>query len=234
MWTQRLMQIRHGSLNSMAAVGHLYTPPSQNVLAFLTANITLPGWSRSNNSTRKSDSWKYWRVENERYIYSYVLVGGFFTAIFGGWDSALVTPGNLYGNRLLHRHYHRHDEKIQTHRKRRTFFQSRLVQSGEKVCTLMLIVVAVQLDILLNTNYIRNNCFASALLEWAAFHCGKYKFNGDPVSAYQSKKQLMLLTTKIGRTEETTIRRTSNMAILRPDTTFGGVTVNEYLLTKHN
>ena len=38
----------------------------------------------------------------------------------------------LYGNRLFHRHYHRHDEKIETHRKRRTFFQSRLVRSGEK------------------------------------------------------------------------------------------------------
>ena len=40
--------------------------------------------------------------------------------------------GHLYGNRLLHRYHHRHDEKVQTHRKRRTFFQSRLVRSGEK------------------------------------------------------------------------------------------------------
>lgn len=60
------------------------------------------------------------------------LAGGFFTAIFGGWDSALVTLVVFMAIDFFHRHHHRHDEKIETHGKRRTFFQSRLVRSGEK------------------------------------------------------------------------------------------------------
>ena len=87
--------------------------------------------------------------------------------------------GRLYGNRLLHRHHHRHDEKVQTHGKRRTFFQSRLVRFGEKGlhfnadrrCSSDGYSAEYQL-------YPR--CSLHQLLpERTAFHRGKYKFMGD-------------------------------------------------------
>ena len=48
------------------------------------------------------------------------LVGGFLLPF---WRLGLCSgdTGRLYGNRLLHRYHHRHDEKIETHGKRRTF-----------------------------------------------------------------------------------------------------------------
>ena len=43
------------------------------------------------------------------------LVGGFFTANF--WRLGLCSgdTGRLYGNRLFHRHHHRHDGKKSKH-----------------------------------------------------------------------------------------------------------------------
>ena len=60
------------------------------------------------------------------------LVGGFFTAIFGGWDSALVTLVVFMAIDFFTGIITAMMKKFETHRKRRTFFQSWLVRSGEK------------------------------------------------------------------------------------------------------
>ena len=80
------------------------------------------------------------------------LVGGFFTAIFGGWDSALVT---LVVFMAIDFFTGRHDEKSKHTESGGLSSKAGWFGLAKKVCTLMLIVVAVRMDILLNTNYIR-------------------------------------------------------------------------------
>ena len=114
------------------------------------------------------------------------LVGGFYCHF---WRLGLCScdTGRLYGNRLFHRHHHRYDEKVQTHRKRRTFFQSRLVRSGEKSlhfnadrrCSSDGYSAEYQLH--------PGCCLHQLLPERTAFHRRKYIAHGDSISACNSK-----------------------------------------------
>ena len=112
------------------------------------------------------------------------LVGGFFTAIFGGWDSALVTLVVFMAIGGL---------------------SSKAGWFGlaKKVCTLMLIVVAVRMDILLNTNYIRDAVCISFCLNELLSIVENTSLMGIPYPP-AIKKAIDVLQTKIGRTEETT------------------------------
>ena len=84
------------------------------------------------------------------------LVGGFFTAIFGGWDSALVTLVVFMAidfftgiiTAIMKKSKHTESGGLSS--------KAGWFGLAKKVCTLMLIVVAVRMDILLNTNYIRD------------------------------------------------------------------------------
>ena len=79
------------------------------------------------------------------------------------------------------------------------------VQFGlaKKVCTLMLIVVAVRMDILLNTNYIRDAVCISFCLNELLSIVENTSLMGIPYPP-AIKKAIDVLQTKIGRTEETT------------------------------
>ena len=84
------------------------------------------------------------------------LAGGFFTAIFGGWDSALVTLVVFMAidfftgiiTAMMKKSKHTESGGLSS--------KAGWFGLAKKVCTLMLIVVAVRMDILLNTNYIRD------------------------------------------------------------------------------
>ena len=100
------------------------------------------------------------------------LVGGFFTAIFGGWDSALVTLVVFMAidfftgiiTAMMKKSKHTESGGLSS--------KAGWFGLAKKVCTLMLIVVAVRMDI---------------LLKRTAFHRGKYIAHGDSVSARNPK-----------------------------------------------
>ena len=74
---------------------------------------------------------------------------------------------------------------------------------AKKVCTLMLIVVAVRMDILLNTNYIRDAVCISFCLNELLSIVENTSLMGIPYPP-AIQKAIDVLQTKIGRTEETT------------------------------
>ena len=163
------------------------------------------------------------------------LVGGFFTAIFGGWDSALVTLVVFMAidfftgiiTAMMKKSKHTESGGLSS--------KAGWFGLAKKVCTLMLIVVAVRMDILLNTNYIRDAVCISFCLNELLSIVENTSLMGIPYPP-AIKKQSMFCKRKSAERKKPPTRRKSNMTILRPDatTTFGGVTVNEYLLTKHN
>ena len=135
------------------------------------------------------------------------LVGGFFTAIFGGWDSALVTlvvfmaidffTGIITAIITAMMKKSKHTESGGLSSKAGWF------GLAKKVCTLMMIVVAVRMDILLNTNYIRDAvCIGFCLNELLSI-IENTSLMGIPFPP-AFKKAIDVLQTKIGRTEETT------------------------------
>lgn len=164
---------------------HLYKCIKNDILSGeLAPDYKLP----SKRSFAKNLGISTITVENERYhLCSCRLGRRLFYCHF--WRLGLCSgdTSRLYGNRLFHRHHHCHDEKVQTHRKRRTFFQSWLVRSGEKSlhfnadrrCSSDGYSAEYQLH--------PRRCLHQLLPERTAFHCGKYKFNGDPVSACNPK-----------------------------------------------
>ncbi len=163
------------------------------------------------------------------------LAGGFFTALFGGWDSALVTLVVFMAidfftgiiTAMMKKSKHTESGGLSS--------KAGWFGLAKKVCTLMLIVVAVRMDILLNTNYIRDAVCISFCLNELLSIVENTSLMESRIRL-QFKKQLMFCKRKSAEPKKRPTRRTSNMTILRPDatTTFGGVTVNEYLLTKHN
>ena len=104
------------------------------------------------------------------------LAGGFFTAIFGGWDSALVTLVVFMAidfftgiiTAMMKKSKHTESGGLSS--------KAGWFGLAKKVCTLMLIVVAVRMDILLNTNYIRRVC------EYRD-RCKSCGFSGFPMAA---------------------------------------------------
>ena len=131
------------------------------------------------------------------------LVGGFFTAIFGGWDSALVTLVVFMAidfftgiiTAMMKKSKHTESGGLSS--------KAGWFGLAKKVCTLMLIVVAVRMDILLNTNYIRDAvCISFCLNELLSIVENTSLMRIPYPPAIQ--KAIDVLQTKIGRTEETT------------------------------
>ena len=131
------------------------------------------------------------------------LAGGFFTAIFGGWDSALVTLVVFMAidfftgiiTAMMKKSKHTESGGLSS--------KAGWVGLAKKVCTLMLIVVAVRMDILLNTNYIRDAVCISFCLNELLSIVENTSLMGIPYPP-AIKKAIDVLQTKIGRTEETT------------------------------
>jgi toxin secretion/phage lysis holin len=131
------------------------------------------------------------------------LAGGFFTAIFGGWDSALVTLVVFMAidfftgiiTAMMKKSKHTESGGLSS--------KAGWFGLAKKVCTLMLIVVAVRMDILLNTNYIRDAVCISFCLNELLSIVENTSLMGIPYPP-AIKKAIDVLQTKVGRTEETT------------------------------
>lgn len=129
------------------------------------------------------------------------VVGGFIAAIFGGWDSALVTLIVFMGVDFF------------TGVVTAAMGKSKHTDSGglsskagwfglaKKVCTLLLIAVAVRMDILLGTTYIRDAVCISFCLNELLSIVENTSLMGVPYPP-AIKKAIDVLQTKIGRMEE--------------------------------
>lgn len=84
------------------------------------------------------------------------LVGGFIAAIFGGWDSALVTLVIFMGIDFFTGVVTAAMKKSKHTDSGGLFSKANWFGLAKKVCTLLLIAVAVRMDILLGTTYIRD------------------------------------------------------------------------------
>lgn len=129
------------------------------------------------------------------------IVGGFITTLLGGWDSALVTLIVFMGVDFF------------TGVVTATMGKSKHTDSGglsskagwfglaKKVCTLLLIVVAVRMDILLGTTYIRDAVCISFCLNELLSIVENTSLMGVPFPPV-IKKAIDVLQTKVGRAEE--------------------------------
>ena len=130
------------------------------------------------------------------------MVGGFLSSLFGGWDSALVTLLIFMGidfatgfiTAAMGRSKHSKNGGLSS--------KAGWFGLAKKVCTLLLIVVAVRIDILIGTNYIRDAVCISFCLNELLSIVENTSLMGIPYPAV-IKKAIDVLQTKVGRTEET-------------------------------
>jgi len=129
------------------------------------------------------------------------LIGGFVAVIFGGWDSALVTLVIFMGIDFF--------TGVVTAAMRKSKHTDSGVLSSKagwfglakKVCTLLLIAVAVRMDILLGTTYIRDAVCISFCLNELLSIVENTSLMGVPFPP-AIKKAIDVLQTKVGRTED--------------------------------
>ena len=129
------------------------------------------------------------------------VVGGFIAAIFGGWDSALVTLIVFMGvdfftgvvTAAMGRSKHTDSGGLSS--------KAGWIGLAKKVCTLLLIAVAVRMDILLGTTYIRDAVCISFCLNELLSIIENATLMGIPYPPV-IKKAIDVLQTKVGRTEE--------------------------------
>lgn len=131
------------------------------------------------------------------------LLGGFIAAIFGGWDSALVTLVIFMGIDFF-------TGVVTAAMKKSKHTDSGGLSSkagwfglAKKVCTLLLIAVAVRMDILLGTTYIRDAVCISFCLNELLSIVENTCLMGIPFPP-AIKKAIDVLQTKVGRIEEET------------------------------
>ena len=129
------------------------------------------------------------------------IVGGFITTLLGGWDSALVTLIVFMGVDFF------------TGVVTAAMGKSKHTDSGglsskagwcglaKKVCTLLLIAVAVRMDILLGTTYIRDAVCISFCLNELLSIIENTTLMGIPYPP-AIKKAIDVLKTKVCRIEE--------------------------------
>ena len=130
------------------------------------------------------------------------MVGGFLSSLFGGWDSALVTLLIFMGidfatgfiTAAMGRSKHSKNGGLSS--------KAGWFGLAKKVCTLLLIVAAVRIDILIGTNYIRDAVCISFCLNELLSIVENTSLMGIPYPA-PIKKAIDVLQTKVGRTEET-------------------------------
>ena len=129
------------------------------------------------------------------------VVGGFIAAIFGGWDSALVTLIVFMGvdfltgvvTAAMGRSKHTDSGGLSS--------KAGWIGLAKKVCTLLLIAVAVRMDILLGTTYIRDAVCISFCLNELLSIVENTSLMGVPFPP-AIKKAIDVLQTKVGRIEE--------------------------------
>ena len=129
------------------------------------------------------------------------LVGGFIAAIFGGWDSALVTLvifmsiDFFTGVVTAAMRKSKHTESGGLSSKTGWF------GLAKKVCTLMLIAVAVRMDIMLGTTYIRDAVCISFCLNELLSIIENTSCMGVPYPD-SIKKAIEVLQKKAGRLDD--------------------------------
>ena len=129
------------------------------------------------------------------------IVGGFITTLLGGWDSALVTLIVFMGvdfftgvvTAAMGRSKHTDSGGLSS--------KAGWIGLAKKVCTLLLIVVAVRMDILLGTTYIRDAVCISFCLNELLSIIENTTLMGIPYPPV-IKKAIDVLQTKVGRAEE--------------------------------
>ena len=129
------------------------------------------------------------------------LEGGFFTAIFGGWDSAIITllvfmaVDFLTGIATAAVGKSKHSESGKLSSTAGWF------GLAKKFCTLLLITASVRMDILLGTTYIRDAVCISFCLNELLSIIENTSLMGIPYPP-AIKKAIDVLQTKVVRTEE--------------------------------
>lgn len=129
------------------------------------------------------------------------IVGGFITTLLGGWDSALVTLIVFMGvdfftgvvTAAMGRSKHTDSGGLSS--------KAGWIGLAKKVCTLLLIAVAVRMDILLGTTYIRDAVCISFCLNELLSIIENATLMGIPFPPV-IKKAIDVLQTKVGRAEE--------------------------------
>lgn len=129
------------------------------------------------------------------------IVGGFITTLLGGWDSALVTLIVFMGvdfftgvvTATMGRSKHTDSGGLSS--------KAGWIGLAKKVCTLLLIAVAVRMDILLGTIYIRDAVCISFCLNELLSIVENTSLMGVPLPP-AIKKAIDVLQTKVGRIEE--------------------------------
>ena len=129
------------------------------------------------------------------------IVGGFITTLLGGWDSALVTLIVFMGvdfftgvvTAAMGKSKHTNSGGLSS--------KAGWFGLAKKVCTLLLIAVAVRMDILLGTTYIRDAVCISFCLNELLSIIENATLMGIPFPPV-IKKAIDVLQTKVGRAEE--------------------------------
>ncbi len=129
------------------------------------------------------------------------LIGGFIAAIFGGWDSALVTLVIFMAIDFF-------TGVVTAAMKKSKHTESGGLSSkagwfglAKKVCTLLLIAVAVRMDIMLGTTYIRDAVCISFCLNELLSIVENTSLMGIPYPPVL-KNAIDILQKKTGRTNE--------------------------------
>lgn len=129
------------------------------------------------------------------------IVGGFIATLLGGWDSALATLIVFMGidfvtgivTAAMGKSKHSESGTLNS--------TAGWVGIAKKICTLLLITVAVRMDILIGTNYIRDAVCISFCLNELLSIIENTTLMGIPFpSAF--KKAIDVLQTKVDRTED--------------------------------
>ena len=129
------------------------------------------------------------------------VIGGFFAALLGGWDSALVTLIVFMGvdfftgvvTAAMGKSKHTNSGGLSS--------KAGWFGLAKKVCTLLLIAVAVRMDILLGTTYIRDAVCISFCLNELLSIVENTSLMGVPFPP-AIKKAIDVLQTKVVRIEE--------------------------------
>ena len=131
------------------------------------------------------------------------LVGGFIAAIFGGWDSALVTLVIFMAidfftgvvTAVMKKSKHTESGGLSS--------KAGWFGLAKKICTLLLIAVAVRMDIMLGTTYIRDAVCISFCLNELLSIVENTSLMGIPYPP-AIKKAIDVLQTRVGRMDEET------------------------------
>ena len=129
------------------------------------------------------------------------VVGGFLSSLFGGWGSALITLLIFMGIDFATGFITAGMGKSKHSDSGGLSSKAGWFGLAKKVCTLMLIVVAVRIDVLLGTTYIRDAVCISFCLNELLSIVENTSLMGVPFPA-PIKKAIDVLQTKVGRTED--------------------------------